>query len=334
MVTQMYFPGDPLFALDPIYQSIVDPQARERLVAAYDHDVSEHEWCTGYRWDIVLTGSHRTPVEEDRAVSSRATPGQTVGPFFAFGLQYAGDAALVPPGPPGRRPAARPGPRRCRRARARRSRRGLAGRARRRCRPTSRLAAAGRRHLHRLGPLRHRLRRPLRVHHRRRLRRAPFFALTVFARGLLDRLFTRAYLPDAALDPFLHGVGDRRAARCSRRGTRAASSSTSTCRVTTRPSSSSIPETEPMTDLLWPGDHRAGDHFTGGQVLAAILAVEESWLGVLVDAGVAPAAARSTLPLRQEHVERMRGPVRVCRQPGAGARGALARRPRPRAGGP
>jgi protocatechuate 3,4-dioxygenase beta subunit len=66
MVTQMYFPGDPLFALDPIYQSIVDPQARERLVAAYDHDVSEHEWCTGYRWDIVLTGSHRTPLEEDQ----------------------------------------------------------------------------------------------------------------------------------------------------------------------------------------------------------------------------------------------------------------------------
>ena len=67
LVTQMYFPGDPLFALDPIYQSIVDPHARARLVATYDHDVSEHEWCTGYRWDIVLTGSHRTPAEEDRS---------------------------------------------------------------------------------------------------------------------------------------------------------------------------------------------------------------------------------------------------------------------------
>ena len=65
MVTQMYFPGDPLFALDPIYQSIVDPRARERLVATYDHDVTQHEWSTGYRWDIVLTGSHRTPLEED-----------------------------------------------------------------------------------------------------------------------------------------------------------------------------------------------------------------------------------------------------------------------------
>jgi protocatechuate 3,4-dioxygenase beta subunit len=65
MVTQMYFPGDPLFALDPIYQSIVDPKARERLVATYDHDVTQHEWCTGYRWDIVLTGAHRTLMEPE-----------------------------------------------------------------------------------------------------------------------------------------------------------------------------------------------------------------------------------------------------------------------------
>jgi protocatechuate 3,4-dioxygenase, beta subunit len=63
LVTQMYFPGDPLFALDPIYQSITDPKARELLVATYDHDLSSPEWNTGYRWDIVLTGSHRTPTE-------------------------------------------------------------------------------------------------------------------------------------------------------------------------------------------------------------------------------------------------------------------------------
>ncbi len=63
MVTQMYFPGDPLFDLDPIYQSIVDPKARERLVATYDHDVTMPEFATGYRWDIVLTGSHRTWTE-------------------------------------------------------------------------------------------------------------------------------------------------------------------------------------------------------------------------------------------------------------------------------
>ncbi len=64
LVTQMYFPGDPLFPLDPIFQSIVDPKARERLVATYDHDVTQPEWSTGYRWDIVLTGSRRTWTEE------------------------------------------------------------------------------------------------------------------------------------------------------------------------------------------------------------------------------------------------------------------------------
>jgi protocatechuate 3,4-dioxygenase beta subunit len=64
LVTQMYFPGDPLFPLDPIYQAITNQAARDRLVAAYDHDVSEHEWLLGYRWDIVLTGSHATPLEE------------------------------------------------------------------------------------------------------------------------------------------------------------------------------------------------------------------------------------------------------------------------------
>ncbi len=63
VVTQMYFPGDPLHDLDPIYQSITDPAARQRLVAKYDHDLTQPEWSLGYRWDIVLSGSHRTPME-------------------------------------------------------------------------------------------------------------------------------------------------------------------------------------------------------------------------------------------------------------------------------
>jgi len=63
MITQMYFPGDPLFSLDPIYQSITDQKARDRLVATYDHSVTSHEWNTGYNWDIVLTGSNRTWME-------------------------------------------------------------------------------------------------------------------------------------------------------------------------------------------------------------------------------------------------------------------------------
>ena len=65
MITQMYFPGDPLFSLDPIYQSITDQKARDRLVATYDHNVSTHEWNTGYYWDIVLSGSNRTWMEDE-----------------------------------------------------------------------------------------------------------------------------------------------------------------------------------------------------------------------------------------------------------------------------
>jgi protocatechuate 3,4-dioxygenase, beta subunit len=61
LVTQMYFPGDPLFAYDPIFQSVTDADARARMVADYDHDVTVEEWATGYRWDIVVSGSHRTP---------------------------------------------------------------------------------------------------------------------------------------------------------------------------------------------------------------------------------------------------------------------------------
>jgi protocatechuate 3,4-dioxygenase, beta subunit len=60
LVTQMYFPGDPLLALDPVAQSVLDPVARDRLIASYDHSLTEAEIATGYRWDIVLTGSRRT----------------------------------------------------------------------------------------------------------------------------------------------------------------------------------------------------------------------------------------------------------------------------------
>ena len=67
LITQMYFPGDPLFAFDPIYQSITGEQGRARLVAAYDHDSSQHDFLLGYRWDIVLTGSHATLMEDDDA---------------------------------------------------------------------------------------------------------------------------------------------------------------------------------------------------------------------------------------------------------------------------
>ncbi|MFT2016571.1 protocatechuate 3,4-dioxygenase subunit beta [Streptomyces sp. 796.1] len=60
LVTQMYFPGDPLFRYDPILQSVTDESARQRLVAAYDHALSVPEWSLGYRWDIVLDGPAAT----------------------------------------------------------------------------------------------------------------------------------------------------------------------------------------------------------------------------------------------------------------------------------
>jgi protocatechuate 3,4-dioxygenase beta subunit len=63
LVTQMYFPGDPLFRHDPIFQSVTDEDARRRLVATYVHELSEPEFSLGYRWDIVLDGPSATWTE-------------------------------------------------------------------------------------------------------------------------------------------------------------------------------------------------------------------------------------------------------------------------------
>lgn len=67
LVTQMYFPGDPLFALDPIYNSIWRQQDRDNLVAVYDHDLTSPEWATGYRFDIVVDGPDATWFEPEDA---------------------------------------------------------------------------------------------------------------------------------------------------------------------------------------------------------------------------------------------------------------------------
>ena len=64
LVTQMYFPNDPLFAADPIFQSVRDPAARERLVSTFDWDTTTPEWALGYRFDIVLGGRAATPLED------------------------------------------------------------------------------------------------------------------------------------------------------------------------------------------------------------------------------------------------------------------------------
>jgi protocatechuate 3,4-dioxygenase beta subunit len=64
LVTQMYFPGDPLFAFDPIFQSVRDPKARERLVARFSMDRSQENWALAYEFDIVLRGRDETPMDE------------------------------------------------------------------------------------------------------------------------------------------------------------------------------------------------------------------------------------------------------------------------------
>lgn len=64
LVTQMYFPDDPLLPLDPIFNA-VPAGARERLVSRYDHDVTRPEWALGYAFDIVLRGAAGTPFEDD-----------------------------------------------------------------------------------------------------------------------------------------------------------------------------------------------------------------------------------------------------------------------------
>ncbi|HEV2163267.1 MAG TPA: protocatechuate 3,4-dioxygenase subunit beta [Stellaceae bacterium] len=61
IVTQMYFPGDPLLEFDPIYNAVPDEAARKRMISRYDPNLSEAEWALGYRFDIVLRGRHATP---------------------------------------------------------------------------------------------------------------------------------------------------------------------------------------------------------------------------------------------------------------------------------
>jgi protocatechuate 3,4-dioxygenase, beta subunit len=63
LVTQMYFPGDPLLAIDPVFQSVPDPEARARLVSAFDLSLTQPEWALGFRFDIVLRGLRATPME-------------------------------------------------------------------------------------------------------------------------------------------------------------------------------------------------------------------------------------------------------------------------------
>jgi protocatechuate 3,4-dioxygenase, beta subunit len=63
LVTQMYFPGDPLFPFDPIFNSIADERARNRMISAFDLEATVPEWALAFRFDIVLRGRNQTPME-------------------------------------------------------------------------------------------------------------------------------------------------------------------------------------------------------------------------------------------------------------------------------
>jgi protocatechuate 3,4-dioxygenase, beta subunit len=63
LVTQMYFPGDPLQAIDPIFNSIPDAASRQRLVSTFDIELTKADWALGFSWDIVLRGRDATPLE-------------------------------------------------------------------------------------------------------------------------------------------------------------------------------------------------------------------------------------------------------------------------------
>ena len=63
LITQMYFPGDPLLALDPIFHTVPDAAARDRLISTLDLDITRPDYALGYRFDVVLRGRLATPME-------------------------------------------------------------------------------------------------------------------------------------------------------------------------------------------------------------------------------------------------------------------------------
>jgi protocatechuate 3,4-dioxygenase, beta subunit len=64
LVTQMYFPGDPFFAYDPIFNSVRDEQARDRMVSRFNIHETRPNWAQAFNFDIYLRGPAATPFEE------------------------------------------------------------------------------------------------------------------------------------------------------------------------------------------------------------------------------------------------------------------------------
>jgi protocatechuate 3,4-dioxygenase, beta subunit len=64
LVTQMYFPSDPFFAYDPIYNAVRDEAARQRMIASFSIHGTQANWAQCYEFDIYLRGPAATPFEE------------------------------------------------------------------------------------------------------------------------------------------------------------------------------------------------------------------------------------------------------------------------------
>ncbi len=225
LVTQMYFPGDPLLPLDPIFNSVPDEKARQRLIAKFDIELTQPEWALGYHWDIVLRGRDATVFEYEGRTTTvpGLTPSQTVGPYFSMRLPWPDGPFVVPEGTPGRDHDHRAALRRRREHHPGRADRDLAGRTRTGVSPTPTTRAApyrggyqsfrgfGRCPTAPDGSYRIVTLKPGPLPASDGGIEAPHLDVSVFARGLLDRVVTRMYFPDEqtanAADPVLCSIG-------------------------------------------------------------------------------------------------------------------------------
>ena len=89
LITQMYFPGDPLFRYDPIFNSVPDQKARERLISRFDMDLTQPDWALGY------TLGHRAARCERAPSSSRRRTGDAAAHAVADGRPVPGDRAAL-----------------------------------------------------------------------------------------------------------------------------------------------------------------------------------------------------------------------------------------------
>ena len=205
LVTQMYFPGDPLFAYDPIYQSVRDPQARERMISTFD--LANDEARVGARLQLRRRARRQRRDAAGERVSLPRTPSQTVGPFFEFGLLT--KTELVESGAPARsgsRAGCSTAPASpCPTAWSRSGRPTRTG--------ATRAAPAG--VAARPGPdggYAFTTVKPGAVREPDGTVQAPHVSVLCFARGLLKPVLTRLYFPDEAeanaADPVLGAIGD------------------------------------------------------------------------------------------------------------------------------